>query len=134
MILSVKISTSLVSQVCKNDHDILNGEMPFYSELTAKIYCFNEAFRANSGNARNFKFDSLEFVTDLIDLRDSTEANRTRKLFYGVFNTPRNQITGTAICFFDMNDLTSVFQKQNFKYLDNISKNLAILSPKTRDV
>ena len=35
----------------------MNGEMPFYSELTAKIYCFNEAFR--TGNSRNFKFDSL---------------------------------------------------------------------------
>jgi hypothetical protein len=95
--------------------------MPFYSELTAKIYCFNEAFRANSGNARNFKFDSLEFVTDLIELRDD-DSNRTRRLFYGVFNTPRNQITGTAICFFDMNDLASVFQKTNFKYIDNTSK------------
>jgi hypothetical protein len=29
----------------------------FYSELTAKIYCFNDNFR--KGNSRNFKFDSL---------------------------------------------------------------------------
>jgi hypothetical protein len=121
----ILVSTSLVSQICKNDDDLLNGEMPFYSELTAKIYCFNEAFRSNSGNSRNFKFDSLEFVTDLFNIKDanasSGSSSLTRKLFYGVFNTPRNQITGTAICFFDINDLNNVFQKQNFKYLDNTS-------------
>ena len=57
----ILISTSLVSQICKNkvneENDLLNKETAFYSELTAKIYCFNDNFR--KGNSRNFKFDSL---------------------------------------------------------------------------
>lgn len=115
----ILVSTSLVTQICRSDQDILNGEIPFYSELTAKIYCFNEAFRSNSGNSRNFKFDTLEFVTDFIEHKPNGTNTSSRKLFYGVFNTPKNQITGTAICFFDVDDLASVFHKSNFKYLDN---------------
>lgn len=69
--------------------------MPFYSELTAKIYCFNDAFRT-SGNSRMFKFDSLDYVTDLIKLSLSS-SNQTKKLFYGVFNTPR---LASVFCFF----------------------------------
>ena len=54
----ILISTSLVSHICKNDeNDVLSKESAFYSELTAKIYCFNDNFR--KGNSRNFKFDSL---------------------------------------------------------------------------
>ena len=56
----ILISTSLVSQICKNKNvndDIFSKESAFYSELTAKIYCFNDNFR--KGNSRNFKFDSL---------------------------------------------------------------------------
>lgn len=75
----------MVSQICKNDQEVVNKEMAFYTELTAKIYCFNEPFKS-SGSSRMFKFDSLEYVTDLINLQNS---NQTRKLFYGVFNTPK---------------------------------------------
>jgi hypothetical protein len=56
----ILISTSLVSQICKNKVDgvdVMNKDTAFYSELTAKIYCFNDNFR--KGNSRNFKFDSL---------------------------------------------------------------------------
>ena len=56
----ILISTSLVSQICKNKVDgvdMMNKDTAFYSELTAKIYCFNDNFR--KGNSRNFKFDSL---------------------------------------------------------------------------
>ena len=84
----ILISTSLVSQICKNDEEVLNKETMFYSELTAKIYCFKDAFRTNSGNSRNFKFDSLEFVTDLINLKEKS-SNQTKKVFYAAFNTPK---------------------------------------------
>jgi hypothetical protein len=80
----ILISTSLVSQICKSNDELRNREASFYTELTAKIYCFNEPFKP-SGNARMFKFDSLEYITDLMRLR----SNQTRKLFYGVFNTPK---------------------------------------------
>ena len=41
----------------------------------------------------------------------------------------RNQITGAAICFFDMNDISSVFQKKNFQFLeDGGSKNFTYRS------
>ena len=42
--------------------------------------------------------------------------NQTRKLFYGVFNTPQETPTGTAICFFDIDDIERVFQLSNFDY------------------
>lgn len=42
--------------------------------------------------------------------------NETKKLFYGVFNTPEESPTGTAICFFDINDIERVFQLNNFDY------------------
>jgi hypothetical protein len=56
-----KTSTSLVSQICKNDDGVStsNEKDTFYSELIAKIYCFKDAFRADSGNSENFKFDQL---------------------------------------------------------------------------
>lgn len=55
-----KVSNSLVTQLCKNDENILNNEaQAFYTELSAKIYCFNKAFKSNSGNFKMFKFDSL---------------------------------------------------------------------------
>lgn len=57
----ILITTSLVSQICKNDNGASNSidKDIFYSELTAKIYCFKEMFRSDSGNSENFKFDSL---------------------------------------------------------------------------
>ncbi|CAF0882629.1 unnamed protein product [Brachionus calyciflorus] len=111
----ILVSTSLVTQFCKNDLNILNNINPvFYTELTAKIYCFNEAFKSNSGNSKIFKFDSLEYISNLINLNSEKESS-SKQLFYGIFNTPKNQITGTAICFFDLNDFSMVFQNQNFK-------------------
>jgi len=41
---------------------------------------------------------------------------KSKKLFYGVFNTPEYTPTGTAICFFDINDIERVFQLDNFDY------------------
>ena len=60
----ILISTSLVSQICKNDNGASNSieKDIFYSELTAKIYCFKEMFRSDSGNSENFKFDSLSNI------------------------------------------------------------------------
>ncbi|RMZ96318.1 semaphorin-1A-like isoform X1, partial [Brachionus plicatilis] len=110
----ILISTSLVTQFCKNDENILNKKANvFYTDLTAKIYCFNKAFKLNSANFKIFKFDSLEYVSDLINIE--TKKNSIKNLFYGVFNTPKNQITGTAICIFDLSDFTTVFRNENFK-------------------
>ena len=77
----------MVSQICKNDNGASNSieKDIFFSELTAKIYCFKNVFKTDSGNSENFKFDLLKFVTDFISLELQ---NQTRKLFYGVFNTP----------------------------------------------
>jgi hypothetical protein len=100
-------SAALVSQICKNDEG--SGDFKeLYSELQAQINCFKDAtpLRGNSGN---FRFEILKFMSDFVQLK-------SKKLFYGVFNTPEYTPTGTAICFFDINDIERVFQLDNFDY------------------
>lgn len=105
-------SAALVSQICKNDEGA--GDFKeLYSELQAQINCFKDAtpLRGSSGN---FRFEILKFMSDFVQMKRSNET--TKRLFYGVFNTPEYTPTGTAICFFDINDIERVFQLDNFDY------------------
>ncbi len=104
-------SSALVSQICKNDQGI--GEFnELYSELKAQINCFKDATPIH-GNSANFRFEILKSISEFINLKQRT-ANKT--LFYGVFNTPKETPTGTAICFFNIQDIERIFHLKNFDY------------------
>jgi len=104
-------SASLVSQICKNDQGI--GEFnEFFSELKAQINCFKDSTPI-SGNSANFRFEILKVISDFIHFK---KRNTNMKLFYGVFNTPKEHPTGTAICFFDIQDIENIFRLENFDY------------------
>ena len=60
-------------------------------------------------------FFRSEFLTDFI-LTKRNNSHAAKKLFYGVFNTPEEMPTGTAICFYDIDDVESVFQWENFDF------------------
>lgn len=48
------------------------------------------------------------------------KTEQKRKLFYGVFNTPKETPTGTAICFFDIDDIERIFKLNNFDYTEGL--------------
>ena len=61
MLYYLKVSSSLISQICKNDEGVKTMREPkpaFYSELTAQINCFKSA-SPKDGNSKNFRFEIL---------------------------------------------------------------------------
>lgn len=105
-------SAAIVSQICKNDEGT-GMFKELYSELKAQINCFKDA-TPQRGNSANFRFEILKFLSDFVLM--NKDEQQKRRLFYGVFNTPKETPTGTAICFFDINDIERIFKLNNFDY------------------
>eukprot|EP00062_Callorhinchus_milii_P015740 gi/632966313/ref/XP_007899346.1/ PREDICTED: semaphorin-6B [Callorhinchus milii] len=94
-----KVVLSRVARVCKND---MGGsqrvlEKQWTSFLKARLNC------SVPGDS-HFYFNILQAVTDIIQINGHS-------IVLAIFSTPSNSIPGSAICAFDMEEITSVFTR-----------------------
>ncbi|XP_072100123.1 semaphorin-6B isoform X1 [Mobula birostris] len=92
-----KVVLSRVARVCKND---MGGsqrvlEKQWTSFLKARLNC------SVPGDS-HFYFNVLQAVTDIIRINGHT-------IVLAIFSTPSNSIPGSAICAFDMEQISSIF-------------------------
>jgi len=89
---------SRVARVCKKDN---GGPHTFKNKWTT----FSKArLNCSVPGAYPFYFDQVQAMTQVVnsDSKDGT--------IYGIFNTPENSITGSAICSFKMSDILDSFE------------------------
>ncbi|XP_078280062.1 semaphorin-6B-like isoform X1 [Rhinoraja longicauda] len=92
-----KVVLSRVARVCKND---MGGsqrvlEKQWTSFLKARLNC------SVPGDS-HFYFNVLQAVTDIIQINGHT-------IVLAIFSTPSNSIPGSAICAFDMEQISNIF-------------------------
>ncbi|XP_066271937.1 semaphorin-1A-like isoform X3 [Branchiostoma lanceolatum] len=87
---------SRVARVCKDDQ---GGQRVLQNRWTtfmkARLNC-------SVPGEYPFYFDEIQAMTDLIQVGDSYR-------MYAVFTTPQNSISGSAVCAFDMENITEAF-------------------------
>ncbi|XP_035666601.1 semaphorin-1A-like isoform X2 [Branchiostoma floridae] len=87
---------SRVARVCKDDQGgqrVLQNRWTTY--MKARLNC-------SVPGEYPFYFDEIQAMTDLIQVGDSYR-------MYAVFTTPQNSISGSAVCAFDMENITEAF-------------------------
>jgi len=62
------------------------------------------------------------FAESTTELIEGTYGGNTSQLLYGVFTTPVNAISGSAVCAFSLKDITKVFDG-NFKEQAELNAN-----------
>ena len=88
---------SRVARVCKND----NGgphkhKTKWTSFLKARLNC-------SMPGAYPFYFDQVQAMSQVVSSKTDD------KLIFGIFNTPENSITGSAVCSFRLSDIADSF-------------------------
>ncbi|GAB6019000.1 Semaphorin-1A, variant 2 [Chamberlinius hualienensis] len=104
---------SRVSRVCKNDrggsHKFANRWTSF---LKARLNC-------SVGGEFPFYFNEIQSTTGVVD---GSYAGNKENIIYGVFTTPPNSISGSAVCAFRMKDIIATFEGA-FKEQETMNSN-----------
>lgn len=91
---------SRVARVCKNDKGgPYNYGNRWTSFLKARLNC-------SVGGEFPFYFNEIQSTTSVVD---GVYANNEESLVYGVFTTPLNSLSGSAICAFRVKDIVATF-------------------------
>jgi len=114
---------SRVARVCKNDgggpHTWKNKWTTF---LKTRLNC-------SVPGAYPFYFDQVQSMSQVLDSKTG------ERLIFGIFNTPENSITGSAVCSFKMTDIADSFDGA-FKTQNDVNSNWLPLAkqqvPETR--
>lgn len=90
---------SRVARVCKGDN---GGPRTFKNKWTT----FSKArLNCSVSGAYPFYFDQVQAMSQVVN----TKTDGTEGTIFGIFNTPENSITGSAICSFKMSDILDSF-------------------------
>jgi len=87
---------SRVARVCKNDN---GGPHTFKNKWTTFV---KARLNCSMPGAYPFYFDQVQAMSQVVDTDND-------KIIYGVFNTPENSITGSAVCSFRLSDIAESF-------------------------
>ena len=88
---------SRVARVCKNDN---GGPHTFKNKWTTFV---KARLNCSMPGAYPFYFDQVQSMSQVVDTDNGD------KIIYGVFNTPENSITGSAVCSFRLSDIAESF-------------------------
>jgi len=113
---------SRVGRVCKNDE---GGPHTFRNKWTTFL---KTRLNCSVPGSYPFYFDQIQSMSQLI-------RTKNEDVVFGVFNTPENSITGSAVCSFKMSDIRDSFNGA-FKAQQDVNSNWLPLAkhqvPKTR--
>jgi len=113
---------SRVGRVCKNDE---GGPHTFRNKWTTFL---KTRLNCSVPGSYPFYFDQIQSMSQLI-------RTKNEDVVFGVFNTPENSITGSAVCSFKMSDIRDSFNGP-FKAQQDVNSNWLPLArhqvPKTR--
>ena len=94
-----KIVYSRVARVCKNDE---GGSHKFRNRWTTFL---KSRLNCSISGEFPFFFDEIQGTADAGDLSGGD------RMIYGVFTTPQNSISGSAVCAFKLSDILKSFGK-----------------------
>ncbi|XP_067002986.1 semaphorin-1A [Anabrus simplex] len=115
---------SRVARVCKYDR---GGPHRFRNRWTSFL---KSRLNCSVHGDFPFYFNEIQSTTELIE---GTYGSITAQLIYGVFTTPPNSISGSAVCAFSLQDITDTFEG-NFKEQAQLNSNwLPVQSVKVPD-
>ncbi|XP_065333547.1 semaphorin-1A-like isoform X7 [Cloeon dipterum] len=116
-----KAMFSRVARVCKHDK---GGPHQFGDRWTSFL---KSRLNCSVPGDYPFYFDEIQSTSDVIEGEYGGAANQ---LVYGVFTTPSNSISGSAVCAFSMQDVMQSFEGQ-FKEQETMNANwLAVQTQK----
>lgn len=102
-----KIFKARLSQICKSELNDFIWQQPENNlrVLTSYLSTYLDCYVSSS-----IKLSRLIHVTNpVLD-------KMGRKLIYASFSSNSNELTGTAICVYDLNDINQIFTKDNLQY------------------
>ncbi|XP_064619130.1 semaphorin-1A-like isoform X2 [Lineus longissimus] len=101
---------SRVAQICKKDN---GGRMVLRDVFTS---FFKARLNCSISGEFPFYFDEIQSTTEIGNgnLGATNHSIYRNDMIYGVFNTPENSITGSAICAYRFSDILNIFSG-NFK-------------------
>ncbi|PNF14608.1 hypothetical protein B7P43_G12123 [Cryptotermes secundus] len=115
---------SRVARVCKHDR---GGPHRFRNRWTSFL---KSRLNCSVTGDFPFYFNEIQSTTELIE---GIYGSVTAQLIYGVFTTPPNSISGSAVCAFALQDITDTFEG-NFKEQAQLNSNwLPVQSAKVPD-
>ncbi|XP_046999148.1 semaphorin-1A [Schistocerca americana] len=115
---------SRVARVCKYDR---GGPHRFRNRWTSFL---KSRLNCSVQGDFPFYFNEIQSTTELIE---GTYGSVNAQLIYGVFTTPPNSISGSAVCAFSLQDITDTFEG-NFKEQAELNSNwLPVQSAKVPD-
>ncbi|XP_065337676.1 semaphorin-1A [Cloeon dipterum] len=104
---------SRVARVCKSDK---GGPQRFRSGWTSYL---KTRLNCSVPGDFPFYFDEIQSTSDLIE---GNYGGESAKVIYGVFTTPPNSISGSAVCAFNLQDISKTFEG-SFKEQTAINSN-----------
>lgn len=115
---------SRVARVCKYDR---GGPHRFRNRWTSFL---KSRLNCSVQGDFPFYFNEIQSTTELIE---GTYGSTNAQLIYGVFTTPPNSISGSAVCAFSLQDITDTFEG-DFKEQEALTSNwLPVVSSKVPD-
>ena len=88
---------SRVARVCKNDQ---GGPRTYKNKWTSFL---KARLNCSMPGAYPFYFDQVQAMSPVVSTKTDD------KIIFGIFNTPENSITGSAVCSFRLSDITASF-------------------------